>query len=269
MKRRIMSLAASAALAAALPTAPLAAQQMLGKDALTWRWDGNVAAGQWARLYSVNGAVKVTASPDGTMHVVAEKRVGEGGDPRTVHFAVVNGSDGVTICALWKDDATCTEDGPRNNSVNSSWRNREQNVTVNFTVQVPNGVRTGANTVNGSIDIINVGGEVRARTVNGGVSVNTRGGPVNARTVNGGIEATIGTQNSADMSFETVNGSVAVSGPADLNADFQFRTVNGSIESRYPITITGKWGPKSAQGTIGRGGPSLNIRTVNGGIRLR
>jgi len=45
--------------------------------------------------------------------------------------------------------------------------------------------------------------------------------------------------------------------------------VNGDIESDYPLTVTGKFGPRRLRGTIGAGGRSLSLSTVNGEIRLR
>jgi hypothetical protein len=35
------------------------------------------------------------------------------------------------------------------------------------------------------------------------------------------------------------------------------------------MTVSGKWGPRSVHGTIGRGGAKLNASTVNGSIRLK
>jgi hypothetical protein len=45
--------------------------------------------------------------------------------------------------------------------------------------------------------------------------------------------------------------------------------VNGGVSSDFPVTIEGKWGPKSFTAQIGRGGRRLNVETVNGGISLK
>jgi DUF4097 and DUF4098 domain-containing protein YvlB len=45
-------------------------------------------------------------------------------------------------------------------------------------------------------------------------------------------------------------------------------TVNGGIESEFPLTVQGKFGPRSITGTIGKGGRRLELNTVNGGITL-
>lgn len=283
--RKLTVIAAVAAplLAVARPT-PLRAQDNLGRNDTSWRWDGQLPAGQWLRLYNVNGAVTVTSSSDGSVHVRAEKRAKSGGDPTSVHFSVAH-ANGVTICALWRDDATCDESGAHNNSVHTGMWDRRQNVEVVFAVQVPNGVRAAMNTVNGEMQITrvssdvvartvngdlriqDVGASVNAKTVNGDVSVNTRGGPVSAETVNGSIDAAMAAQGNTDMRFRTVNGGIDITTPSSLSAAVELSTVNGSIESKFPLNYDRR--RRHAEGTVGRGGPELQASTVNGSVSLK
>ena len=91
--------------------------------------------------------------------------------------------------------------------------------------------------------------------MNGGVDVNTAAGPVTAETVNGNVDARMASlQGNDDMSFKTVNGSVAIYVPARFDANFRFDTVHGGIDSDFPMTLSGRWGPRHASGTIGSGG---------------
>jgi len=271
------------ALAGSVAASPLLAQGD-GRSATSWHWDGSVAAGAWARVYDVNGSITVTPSPDGAVHVRAEKRVHDGGDVTAVHFAVVQGRDGATICALWGDSATCEPDGPRNNESHHWYHDRRQNVEVTFTVQIPPAVRSGATTVNGSVHVSRVASDVEARTVNGGVrveqtggavnaksvngdvAVNTRGGPVRASSVNGSLDITMGQQGTSDMRFRSVNGSIEIRTPSTLNADVDLNTVNGDISSRYPLQYDRR--RRHAEGTVGHGGPTLSASTVNGSVTL-
>ncbi|MBP2648736.1 MAG: hypothetical protein H6Q77_2360, partial [Gemmatimonadetes bacterium] len=39
--------------------------------------------------------------------------------------------------------------------------------------------------------------------------------------------------------------------------------------SDFPMTLQGKMSPRSMRGTIGNGGPRLELSTVNGPIELR
>jgi DUF4097 and DUF4098 domain-containing protein YvlB len=95
-------------------------------------------------------------------------------------------------------------------------------------------------------------------------------GVVEAQTVNGSIDAVMGQSSwTGDLEFATVNGSITVSLPSGIGADVRASTVNGSLETDFPLTVQGRWGPKSLQGTIGGGGRGLHMSTVNGGIHLR
>lgn len=261
MKTRIF-----AALAVALLTpAALEAQSGLGRDQEVWTWSGPLSAGQWARGHSINGAVRFEPSPDNQIHIRAEKSLGRRGQIEDISFALVRTSTGLTICVLRHDIDTCDEDG-----IDSRRQDNYNNdASAELTIQVPRGAHVRANTVNGGVRVEGMSGEVEARTVNGGVTVATSGGPVSATTVNGSVRAEIGTASREAMRFRTVNGSVEVSLPGESRADLDISTVNGSINTEFPITVTGRWGPKNARGTINGGGETISISTVNGSVRLR
>ena len=44
--------------------------------------------------------------------------------------------------------------------------------------------------------------------------------------------------------------------------------MNGDIETDFPLTVTGKFGRRRIEGSIGGGGPVLEMETVNGAIKL-
>jgi hypothetical protein len=271
---------------ASLIAAPLAAwAQGDGRDASTWTWDGRMSSGNTFRLSSINGPVSIESSPDNMVHVRAEKIVNRG-DVTDVHFQVIQSGGDVHVCALWQQDS-CDDDGMH------SHRDRDDDedhhdVRVKFTVRVPAGVRVIAGTVNGEmrvhdvssdvnamtvnglVEVTNVGGEVRANTVNGRVDVSTRSGPVRANTVNGDINVRMGSlARDGEMDFHTVNGSITVETPPSLDADVSLDTMHGSITSDWPVQLTGRFGPRHAEGIIGRGGRSIRLRTLNGSVELR
>lgn len=254
-----MRLSTFAAVVLALPVAAGA------QSSNTWSWSGTVGADKWVRVASINGPVEVTPSPDGRVHVTAEKRARRG-DPNRVRFEVVEHDGNVTICALWTEESRCTASGMTSHRSN---RNESNDTEVHFKVQVPASANVAPTTVNGSIKVDRAGREVKATTVNGGIEVATSGGPVNATTVNGSIRASVGSTTARKMSFTTVNGAVEVSVPRDLAADVKMTTVNGDITTDLPITIQGRWGPRNASGKIGGGGEELSLTTVNGSLKLR
>jgi hypothetical protein len=273
-----------AALAFVLVVPSLGAQQDYGRNADTWRWDGRVDAGRWMNVFNINGSVDFAPSSDNMVHLVAEKRA-NGHPMDDIHYEVVQSAGNVTICAIWNDSSRCVDGGTQSNHRDG---NNNNHSTVRITVQVPRGVRVGAHSVNGGVSVRDVGAEVRANTVNGGVSVrntsgpvraasvnggvdvNTAAGPVTAETVNGNVDARMASlQGDDDMSFKTVNGSVSIYVPARFDANFRFDTVHGGINSDFPMTLSGRWGPRHAAGTIGNGGRDLRASSVNGSIELR
>lgn len=265
---------------------PLSAQQDLGRDGTSWRWDGAMPSGSSVQLFNINGALRFTPSPDGSVHVQAEKHVHSGGDPRSVHYAVVRDGNSLTICALWNDDATCESRGMRGhrNDGDEGSNDRRHNVAVEFAVQIPAGVRTNGNTINGEVSVERVGsdvrastvngtvrvtqvtGSVRARTVNGDIIVETRGAAITAETVNGSVRAVVGNQGTGDLRFGTVSGDIDISAPSPLNAEVELSTVSGSVESKYPLDFDRD--RHRARGVIGNDGRQLRARTVSGSITL-
>jgi hypothetical protein len=270
--------------------ASAAGAQDAGRSSQTWTWDGRVENGRWLRLSSINGPVTIEPSADNQIHVRAEKELGRRGSYSDVAFQVIQSGGDVRVCALWREDV-CDEDG-----MHSRRRGRDRDdddeerrdVKVRFTIRIPSGVRVSAGTVNGEmrvrdltsdvrastvngrVEVRNVGGEVRASTVNGGVDVSTRNGPVEASTVNGSIDVRMSSlRGEGDMRFHTVNGDVTVETPSNLDARVSLGTLHGSISSDYPVQLSGRFGPRRASGTIGRGGREIEMETVNGSIELK
>jgi DUF4097 and DUF4098 domain-containing protein YvlB len=142
-------------------------------------------------------------------------------------------------------------------------------VTVNFTVAVPAGIHFVSNTVNGEIRIAGLKSDVEAETVNCSIRIATTG-RAEARTVNGSIEASMGNADwEDDVAFTTVNGGITLELPSEVNAELKASTVNGDISTDFPVTVQGRFGPRSMRGRLGRGGHELALETVNGSIELR
>lgn len=232
-----------------------------GRRHETWTWNGTLAAGRTLEINGVNGDITAEPASGDRIEVVADKS-GKRSDPATVRIEVVQDSDGITICAVYPGQGSaCTGRG-------GGWRNHGD-VQVDFTVKVPAGVTLAANTVNGGVTARALGGPVKAHTVNGSCEIETaRGGE--AATVNGNVHATLGQVRANDrLDFSSVNGSITLNLPASFDADLAGSTVNGSIETDFPVTVSGKWGPRNMHGTVGRGGAKLNASTVNGSIKMR
>jgi hypothetical protein len=232
----------------------------------SFKWNGQVPAGAWIHVNDMNGNITVGAATGSEVQVTATKRWRRG-DPATVRFDTKKVGDNIVICALWGERSTCDESG----SHHSESRGNRNDVSVEFNVLVPKGVKIGVNTVNGSVTVDGATSEVDAGTVNGEVDVSTTGGPVNAGTTNGSVRARMGHVDTDDrMAFTTVNGNVIVEFTGDFGGDVDLSTVNGSLNTNFEMTLSGRLDPKHLRAHIGKaGGPRMKLETTNGNVELR
>ena len=111
------------------------------------------------------------------------------------------------------------------------------------------------------------------RTVNGDIELLDGAGHVSARTTNGNIRLELDHlrapgEGREPVSAETINGSVVLEFPASVNAGLEVRSLNGDFYSELPVAVQSSIGAGDFRGRLGRGGPLVRIRTVNGGIRI-
>jgi len=251
----------------ALIALPAAGQQ--SQTGEPFNWNGKVPAGRWIRVVNLNGGITVGAATGDNVEVSATKRWRRG-DPSVVHFTSTAVNDGQLVCALWGTEASCDERGyHQRGGRDRSTRNND--VSVDFKILVPKGVKVSVETVNGGVFVDGATAEVEAGTVNGQVEVSTSGGRVNANSVNGDVRARLGRIDSeGDMKFDTVNGSVIVEFNGEFGGDVDLETVNGSLNTNFEMTVSGRLDPKHLRAHIGKpGGPRIKLETVNGSVELR
>jgi hypothetical protein len=164
--------------------------------------------------------------------------------------------------------------------------------TSNGTIRV--GQHQGSldlSTSNGAIEMQNVNGPVTARTSNGRITVDEMKGALDAGTSNGSITATLlEPPSDRPLRFSTTNGSVDVTVRQPLRSELRANTSNGGVTLRLPAdtqarvsastsnsTITNEFQlsgsdasvtKRRVEGRIGNGGPTIDISTSNGSIRL-
>ncbi|MBI1795473.1 MAG: DUF4097 family beta strand repeat protein [Candidatus Eisenbacteria bacterium] len=233
-------------------------------------WSGRIAAGRTIEIKGVNGGIVAEPARGSEVEVTAVKHWRKS-RPEDVRIEVVPHDGGVTICTVYPTPAGEPENRCESGD-GGHMSTRDNDVSVDYRVRVPAGVRLIARTVNGAISARDLGGDAEAATVNGDVRVATRGVAA-ATTVNGSIDVEMGRAIDEPTEFTTVNGGITLSMPADLAANLQASTLNGSIASDYELNqvrgSTGRPGRRHRlSGTIGRGGPALTVTTVNGDIRL-
>ena len=269
MSRRHLALALAGALATIASFNTAAAQERERERSSTDRefsWEGAIPRGRWLYLRNLNGPIRVERG-SGDRTVVTGVKRWRRGDPEDVRIETSKvGSGDILICAIWYEQTECDEEGYHR--MERRHGNDRNDVSVEFTVRVAEGVKVDLNTVNGSLRIEGATAEVEAHTVNGGIEATSSSGPVAASTVNGSIEVHMGSLGDKDLEFETVNGGIEVYVPNEIDADVEMRTVNGSVSSDFPLTLSGRINPRHLRATIGKGGRRLEFSTVNGSVKL-
>ena len=238
-----------------------------GLAAQDFRWHASLTSGKTLEVRGISGRIRAVRATGGEAEVTAVKKAGRRGNPEDVEIKVVEGGDGVTICAVYPTRRSgmseCQPGGGHGDNI------KDNDVSVDFEVRVPAGVDFLGSTVNGDVSASELPADARVSSVNGDVEVSAAG-TARGTTVNGSVVATVGKAGwTGTLEFSTVNGGIRVTLPAGLDADIEASTVNGSIDSDFPITVEGRMRPREFRGRIGKGGRKLELTTVNGSIELR
>ncbi|HEY5492510.1 MAG TPA: hypothetical protein VIK25_15060 [Gemmatimonadaceae bacterium] len=175
----------------------------------SFKWTGGIAAGRSVFVRNLNGAVRVENGTGAEVEVRAEKHWRRG-DPKSVTVTATKTTKGdVLVCAIWeKRNTRCDEDGYSSHG-GDSWfdRDRDNDVSVEFTIRLPKGVKLDASTVNGGLSIEGATAQVKARTVNGSVTSEDFPITVQGRFDRRRISGKIG-KGGPELSVSTVNGSI-------------------------------------------------------------
>jgi|SRR5690348_16656081 len=167
---------------------------------------------------------------------------------------------------------------------------------LNIEIKVPKQTTLDLKTMNGSISVEGVSGEMTIDAMNGHINVQDASGPVVAHSMNGRIVASL-TQVSAAKasSFSSMNGSIQVTLPADLKARLKMKTDRGEIYTDFDVKVESVTGSttvaqdgggknglpglpqlprlthsdRTLYGTINGGGPEMQFITYNGRIVIR
>ena len=149
---------------------------------------------------------------------------------------------------------------------------KRNDASVDYTIQVPQHARLAdISSVNGRIVIDRLAGDIAASTVNGKMQIKNAVRNLKLTTVNGGITADMSALGGGQsVSLNAVNGEIELALPDDADAKFSVSTLNGSITSEFPSLKVKKEFPvsKNLKGSLGHGGATVKINTVNGGVKI-
>lgn len=125
---------------------------------------------------------------------------------------------------------------------------------------------------NGSIRATGVRGRFAATTTNGGVDLTAAdlepGVSNRIKTTNGSVNLTLLSSKVNDIDASTTNGAISLRMPGAVNARVRASTSTGRISTDFPIEKSLDSRRRHLDAPVGTGGPLLDLRTSNGGIRI-
>ncbi|HET9065447.1 MAG TPA: DUF4097 family beta strand repeat-containing protein [Gemmatimonadales bacterium] len=217
-------------------------------------------------ISNVEGDVTVTQGTGTTAEISVRKRVIRG-DGDLVSAIMEETSDGIRVCTVYlnrPDEARTSCRG----GTHIDRRREPLEVEMTYTVTIPRGARLDATTVDGDLRIEGLDTPAEITTVDGDVTY--RGVmPAHLSSVDGDVLLDIEGQVAHDTRISTVDGSITLHLDRDVAVDVAATSVDGDLESDFPLTVKGKWGPRTMRGTINGGGASMRLSTVDGSIRIR
>jgi hypothetical protein len=265
-----------------------------------------LSAGGSLRLETFNGSVEIsgwdknTIDIDGTKYANTEYRLKE------MKLDIVPSANSVTIRTLPPLDhrgnagARFTIHVPKRielaSIVSSNGKITIESIegathlrTSNGSVHV-NGLvgQLEAQTSNGTVEVTDVTGDTTLQSSNGTIRADVRKGRFAAHTSNGSISVRLMEPDSSPVRLESSNGhieltmdalrevkattsnsSITVRLPASAGAMVDAHTSNSSITCDFDVSVRGGMISKHRlEGTIGKGGPLLDLGTSNGSIKL-
>ena len=269
--------AAVLALAVAVSTAcsiNLNAEQFVKKEQKTFAVSGTADV----ELKTFDGSIEVTSWDKPEVAITIERRADSQADAEALKVTAEQNGNRIIVQAVKPEG--------RDSSVQVGFHHGR---SVRFVVNVPKTTNLNATSGDGSISVSGLTGRVEARSgdgsiatndINGDVALDTGDGSVSikgqpkglvAHTGDGSVSVDVVAGNSTpagDWELTTGDGGIHVTLPANFNAQVDAHTGDGGIDANdFGLRASGE-DRNDLRGAIGSGGPTLRLRTGDGGITL-
>jgi hypothetical protein len=146
-------------------------------------------------------------------------------------------------------------------------------VEVSYEVKLPRGLsKIEISADHGDMKVADFGGAVAVKLREGHLEFRDLTGEVSSGIVNGSTKITFDkVDREGDQKFSVVNGDIEATVADGTDADLKAESVNGdiSVDERYGLKAEKRAVGHVASGRLGDGGPALELKTVNGGIKLK
>ena len=133
--------------------------------------------------------------------------------------------------------------------------------------------------IDGAADVHTSNGHIRAEGIRGSLDATTSNssihatlekvdGSVRAQSSNGAIDLTLPPSTQSAVRAHTSNSGITLHLPGEVNARLSAATSNSSISTDFEMRMRGEISKHHIEGTLGNGGPLIDLSTSNGSIRI-
>ncbi|GHE86791.1 DUF4097 family beta strand repeat-containing protein [Thalassotalea profundi] len=207
-------------------------------------------------LQNINGGVKISAWDKKVIEVNATVTADTQEEREMVSVIIEQTGRRVEIESKYKKSR-----GYKGNSAEVEYKIMVPSFTVLSSIEL----------VNGSLEIKEVQGEIKAELVNGSFKATGVGADVNISSVNGSVSVAYqdDIEELSQIEIETVNGAVKLYLPKIVGADVSVETMHGSIKNDFGLLVDKhRFIGRSLDGIIGNGKVNIDIETVNGSVKI-
>ena len=141
-------------------------------------------------------------------------------------------------------------------------------IEVRYHVRAPKSAKVHVSNTNGIVNVTGMSGSLEAHTTNGGVRGTGLSGRVDASTTNGGVTLDFAAITD-EVKLSTTNGGVSIGLPESAKVDVVATCTNGGIAVQDVNLDVTERSRRRVEGKMNGGGTRVDLKTTNGGIRIR
>jgi hypothetical protein len=246
-------------LAVAFGACEMSLGNLTGRATDEWTHTYPLAAGGEVRIVNTNGKIEVEGIEGTTLEVRAE-RIARSATENAAREMLPR----IKITEDVKPDRVSIETERMGGIMIGA------GFEVRYHVRAPKDAVVNVTDTNGVITLTGLSGNVAAHTTNGMVSGKALTGGVDARTTNGGVNIELASLGKERIVLHTTNGGVVLTLPNTAKADLSASVTNGGINvSGLDKLEVSEQSRRRVEGKLNGGGTPIELKTTNGGIRVR
>jgi len=229
-----------------------------GRATDEWTRSYQLAAGGQLRIENTNGRIDVEGVDGSTVEVKAE---------RIAKATTDTGAEELLPRIKIEEDVKPDRIDIRTSRMSGIMIGAS--IEVRYHVRAPKAAKLHVTNTNGIITLTALSGDVEAHTTNGGVRGSDLGGAVDASATNGGVTMDFASVGKDSIRLSTTNGGVVIGLPDSAKADVVATCTNGGINVNGVKMEISEQSRRRLEGKMNGGGASIELKTTNGGIRIR